>query len=61
MYDLVVTCSDLVVPKNIRHGRVVLVQEGMTDPENMAYYLVKYLGLPRYLARYRGSPRYLTR
>ena len=50
MYDLVVTCSDLVVPKNIRHGRVVLVQEGMTDPENMAYYLVKYLGLPRYLA-----------
>lgn len=50
IYDLVVTCSDLVVPKNIRHGRVVLVQEGMTDPENMAYYLVKYLGLPRYLA-----------
>ncbi len=50
MYDLVVTCSDLVVPKNIRHGRVVLVQEGMTDPENMAFYLVKYLGLPRYLA-----------
>lgn len=50
MYDLVVTCSDLVVPKNIRHGRVVLVQEGMTDPESMAYYLVKYLGLPRYLA-----------
>jgi len=49
-YDLVVTCSDLVVPKNIRHGRVVLVQEGMTDPENMAYYFVKYLGLPRYLA-----------
>ncbi|MCX6139349.1 MAG: hypothetical protein NTX15_00695 [Candidatus Kapabacteria bacterium] len=50
MYDLVVTCSDLIVPKNIRHGRVVLVQEGMTDPENMAYYFVKYLGLPRYLA-----------
>ncbi len=49
-YDLVVTCSDLIVPRNIRHGRVVLVQEGMTDPENMAYYLVKYLGLPRYLA-----------
>jgi hypothetical protein len=49
-YDLVVTCSDLVVPKNIRDKKVVLVQEGMTDPENLMYYLVKYLGLPRYLA-----------
>lgn len=49
-YDLVVTCSDLVIPKNIRSRRIVLVQEGMTDPENFAYYLVKYLGLPRYIA-----------
>lgn len=49
-YDLVVTCSDLVIPKNIRHKRIVLVQEGMTDPENLMYYLVRYLGLPRYLA-----------
>ncbi|MDZ4746214.1 MAG: hypothetical protein SGJ05_09465 [bacterium] len=49
-YDLVVTCSDLVVPKNIRYKRIVLVQEGMTDPENFAFYLVKYLGLPRYIA-----------
>lgn len=49
-YDLVVTCSDLFVPKNIKRSKIVLVQEGMTDPENVAYYLVKYLGLPRYLA-----------
>lgn len=49
-YDLVVTCSDLFIPKNIRQSKIVLVQEGMTDPENFAYYLVKYLGLPRYLA-----------
>ncbi|RPI68590.1 MAG: hypothetical protein EHM43_04405 [Ignavibacteriae bacterium] len=49
-YDLVIMCADLVVPKNIRHKRIVLVQEGMTDPENLAYYLVKYLKLPRYLA-----------
>lgn len=49
-YDLVITCSDLVVPKNIRYKRIVLVQEGMTDPENLAFYLVKYLGLPRYIA-----------
>lgn len=49
-YDLVVTCSDLVVQRNIRHRRIILVQEGMTDPENVLYYLSKYLGLPRYLA-----------
>lgn len=49
-YDLVITCADLVVPKNIRHKQIVLVQEGMTDPENLAYYLVKYLKLPRYFA-----------
>jgi len=49
-YDLVVTCSDLFIPKNVRNCRIVLVQEGMTDPENFAFYLVKYLGFPRYLA-----------
>ena len=49
-YDLVVTCQDLIVPKNIRKKRIVLVQEGMTDPENFAYHLVKHLKLPRYLA-----------
>ncbi|CAN5427198.1 hypothetical protein BH10BAC6_BH10BAC6_04790 [soil metagenome] len=50
LYDLIVTCSDLFIPKNVRRSKIVLVQEGMTDPENFAYYLVKYLGLPRYLA-----------
>ena len=49
-YDLVVTCSDLVVQQNIRHKAIVLVQEGMTDPENVFYYLSKYLKFPRYLA-----------
>jgi hypothetical protein len=49
-YDLVVISSDLVIQKNIRGKRVVLVQEGMTDPENLMYYLVKNLKLPRYLA-----------
>ena len=50
-YDLVVTCSDLIVPWNIRNKRVVLVQEGMTDPENIFYHLVKRIGvLPRWLA-----------
>ncbi len=48
-YDLVVTCSDLIVPRNIRHKPIVLVQEGMMTPENTVYHLVKGLGLPRYL------------
>ncbi len=49
-YDLVVTCSDLVVPSTIRNTPIVLVQEGMTDPENAMYHIVKALKLPRYLA-----------
>jgi hypothetical protein len=49
-YDLVITCSDLIMPKNIRSKKVILVQEGMTDPQNLAYYIVKYTGLPRWMA-----------
>ncbi|HYL99107.1 MAG TPA: hypothetical protein VEZ90_09150 [Blastocatellia bacterium] len=50
-HDLVITCSDLVVPKNIRDKNLVLVQEGMTDPENLMYHFVKRVGfLPRWLA-----------
>lgn len=49
-YDLILTCSDLIIPENIRRKKVILVQEGMTDPEGITYYLVKYLRLPRYLA-----------
>lgn len=50
VYDLVVTCSDLIIPQNIRSTPTVLVQEGMTDPENAIYHLVKKLHLPRYIA-----------
>jgi hypothetical protein len=49
-YDLVVTCTDLIIQNNIRDKNIVLIQEGMTDPENFMYYLVRYLRLPRYLA-----------
>ena len=50
-YDLVITCSDLVMPKNIQRKKVVLVQEGMTDPENLFYYLVKLFPfLPRWIS-----------
>jgi len=50
-YDLTLTCSDLVIPKNILRRKIVLVQEGMTDPENLAYHIVKRVPiLPRWLA-----------
>lgn len=49
-YDLVFTCSDLIVQKNIRNKRLILVQEGITEPEGLVYHLVRWLGLPRYLA-----------
>ena len=49
-YDLVVMGTDIVVPDNVEQKRFVLVQEGMTDPENYRYHLVRRLGLPRYMA-----------
>jgi hypothetical protein len=49
-YDLVVLGTDLFVPKNVRASRIVLVQEGMMDPEGFVYHAVRKLGLPRYLA-----------
>ena len=47
-YELVIICSDLIIPKNIKGKRIVLVQEGMTDPENLAYKMVKKLRIPYY-------------
>jgi len=49
-YSLVYTCADLLVPHNIRNKKVILVQEGMTDPETIMFYLVKYFGFSRWLA-----------
>lgn len=49
-YDLVVTCSDLIIPKNIKGSKLVLVQEGMTDPEGLLYYAVKFLRFPLWVA-----------
>jgi hypothetical protein len=50
-YDLVVTCSDLIVQNNIRGKRMVLVQEGITEPEGRLYKLYKMFPfLPRYIA-----------
>ena len=50
-YDLVVTCSDVYVQKNIRNNRIVLVQEGITDPETFAFRLVtRFRFLPLWMA-----------
>jgi len=50
-YDLVLTCSDVYMQKNIRKNKIVLVQEGITDPETFAYHLVRRLRfLPLWLA-----------
>jgi UDP-N-acetylglucosamine 2-epimerase len=49
-YDLVFTCQDLIIPRNIRNKKLVLVQEGMTEPENLTYHMVRTLRLPRWLA-----------
>src|SRR5262245_14517217 len=49
-YDLIVTCTDLIVQNNIQHKRIVLVQEGLTEPEGFLYWLVKHAGIPRVFA-----------
>ncbi len=49
--DLVVTCSDVYLQKNIRDHKIVLVQEGITDAETLWFRLVKrFRCLPRWLA-----------
>src|SRR5262245_29345644 len=50
-YDIVVTCSDLLVRGTFRPYPVVLVQEGMTDPEGVFY---------RFWRTHRWFPRWLA-
>src|SRR5215475_3923473 len=49
-YDLVVTCTDLILQNNIEGKRIVLVQEGLTEREGFLYWLVKHAGIPRVFA-----------
>ncbi len=50
-YDLVVTCSDVYLQKNISGNRMVLVQEGVTDPESFMCHLVsRFRFLPLWFA-----------
>jgi hypothetical protein len=49
-YDLVVTCSDLIVPGNARGTRLVAVQEGILDPIDWSFRLWRrFPWLPRYV------------
>jgi hypothetical protein len=50
-YDLVITSSDLIIQGNIRRKRMILVQEGITEPEGRLYRFYKtFPFLPRYIA-----------
>ena len=50
-YDLVLTCTDLIVPKHIKSRKIVLVQEGMTEPETVLYHLARnFQWVPRWIA-----------
>jgi hypothetical protein len=50
-YDLVVSCSDLVVQGNLRGTPLVVVQEGILDPEGWEYRLWRRVPfLPRWIA-----------
>lgn len=49
-YDLVVTCTDLILQRNLAGRRIVLVQEGLTEPEGVLYWLARHAGWPRVFA-----------
>ena len=49
-FDLVVTCTDLIMQRNLRGKKLVLVQEGILMQEGRVYRLVRRLGLPRFRA-----------
>lgn len=49
-YDLVIHCTDMVVPHKLRKTKSIWVQEGMTDPVTPWARFTKKLGLPGYFA-----------
>ena len=49
-YDLVVYCSDLMIPKRMRSSKTIWIQEGMVDKLTVASRIVKTLGLPRWFS-----------
>ena len=49
-YDLVILCTDTYVPKNILGIPTILVQEGIIEPEDSIYKIVRHFRLPHFLA-----------
>jgi hypothetical protein len=49
-YELVVLCSDLNTPDNLEGKRVLWVQEGIFQPEDWRYRVVRALKLPGWMA-----------
>jgi hypothetical protein len=49
-YDLVVACTDMIVPKSLSHIPIIWVQEGMIDELTLVARITKLFRLPRYLA-----------
>lgn len=47
-YDLVVYCSDMIIPKKLRGIKSLWVQEGMIDPYTTLSKIIQQLKLPRY-------------
>jgi len=48
-YDLVVYCTDMIVPLRMRNYKTLWVQEGMTDKFTLVTHIVKALKLPGFL------------
>jgi hypothetical protein len=49
-YDAIFTGTDVLIQQNTRGKRLILVQEGITEPEEWFFPLVKQGVLPRFLA-----------
>lgn len=49
-YDLVILCTDLLVTRELRAGKTIWVQEGMTDPVTPWAKFSRAIGLPAYMA-----------
>ncbi|MDD5368376.1 MAG: hypothetical protein PHQ40_04780 [Anaerolineaceae bacterium] len=49
-YDVVFTGTDVFIQQNIRGKRLILIQEGMIEPERLLFPLVKRGVLPRFIA-----------
>ncbi|MBX3162016.1 MAG: hypothetical protein KF773_39000 [Deltaproteobacteria bacterium] len=55
-YDLVVTCSDLLIPRNVMNTRIVGVMEGMIDPKAFWFKVRQVLpSLPRWAMSTTGT------